>query len=118
MVQIIYLQTFYLSGTTKIVANSSFGTVNYETGKVVIKLGDKILEIDGVKIIEFSDISKLISDTTEINILIDRDKKLINKNIKLKFNEQYNKYFLGIIVTVLISPIFKSLIFVDKLRSV
>ena len=61
-----------------------------------IKLGDKILEIDGVKIIEFSDISKLISDTTEINILIDREKKIINKNIKLKFNEQYNKYFLGI----------------------
>ena len=41
------LQTFYLSGTTKIVANSSFGTVNYETGKVVIN-GTTITSISNV----------------------------------------------------------------------
>ncbi len=61
-----------------------------------IRVGDKIIEIDGIQIIEFNDISKLISENTEISIIIDRNEKLINKNIKLKFNEQYNKYFLGI----------------------
>ena len=61
-----------------------------------IRVGDTIIEINGVKIIEFSDISKLISENNEISILIDRSQRLINKKIQLKFNEQYNKYFLGI----------------------
>ena len=61
-----------------------------------IRVGDKIIKIDGIQIITFSDISKLISGNSEINILIDRNEKLINKSIQLKFNQQYSKYFLGI----------------------
>ena len=61
-----------------------------------IRVGDKIINIDDIEIIEFNDISKIISKKNEINITIDRNETFLNKTIKLKFNEDYNKYFLGI----------------------
>ena len=41
------LQTFYLSGTTKIVENSAFGTVDYATGKVILSSAN-IISISNV----------------------------------------------------------------------
>ena len=61
-----------------------------------IRVGDEILEINEIKINEFTDISKIISQSSEIDIIIERNQNLLNKKIQLKFNKEFNKYFLGI----------------------
>ena len=72
------LQTFYLSGTTKIIANSSFGSVNYETGKVVLNSATitSISNVDGsasttirvVVVPSSNDVIPLRNDIIDIDI--------------------------------------------------
>ena len=72
------LQTYYLSGTTKIVANSAFGTVNYETGKISITSATitSISNVDGsasttiriVVVPSSNDVIPLRNDIIEVDI--------------------------------------------------
>ena len=61
-----------------------------------IRKGDIISSIDSVIINKFSDIAKAIEDKNFINIEIIRENKILNKSIKLEFNEDLNKYLIGI----------------------
>ena len=61
-----------------------------------IREGDKILEINNISIEEFSDIPKAIGNNPSINILIERNNQLIEKNFDLKFNSELNRYIIGI----------------------
>ena len=61
-----------------------------------LREGDKIIEINNSEILEFSDISQAIGNEKNINILIERDNKIINKNFDLSFNKELNKFIIGI----------------------
>ena len=61
-----------------------------------LREGDKIIEINNYKINEFSDISKAIKNNSFINIIIERDNNILDKNFELKFDKEYNKYIIGI----------------------
>ena len=61
-----------------------------------LREGDKILEINNIGIEEFSDIPKAISNNSSINILIERNNQIIEKNFDLKFNSELNRYIIGI----------------------
>ena len=61
-----------------------------------LREGDKILEINNIGIEEFSDIPKAIGNNPSINILIERNNQLIEKNFDLKFNSELNRYIIGI----------------------
>ena len=61
-----------------------------------LREGDKILEINNISIEEFSDIPKAISNNPSINILIERNNQIIEKNFDLKFNSELNRYIIGI----------------------
>ena len=61
-----------------------------------LREGDKILEINNISIEEFSDIPKAIGNNSSINILIERNNQIIEKNFDLKFNSELNRYIIGI----------------------
>ncbi len=61
-----------------------------------LREGDKILEINNINIEDFSDIPKAIGNNPSINILIERNNQLIEKNFDLKFNSELNRYIIGI----------------------
>ena len=61
-----------------------------------LREGDKILEINNISIEEFSDIPKAIANNPSINILIERNNQIIEKNFDLKFNSELNRYIIGI----------------------
>ena len=61
-----------------------------------LREGDRILEINNISIEEFSDIPKAIANKQNINILIGRNNQIIEKNFDLKFNEELNRYIIGI----------------------
>tara|TARA_Y100000590_G_scaffold307012_1_gene346510 strand:- start:162 stop:1190 length:1029 start_codon:yes stop_codon:yes gene_type:complete len=61
-----------------------------------LRKGDKILEINNSKILEFSDIPKAIGDFESIDITIERNNKIINKNFNLIFNKELNRFVIGI----------------------
>ena len=61
-----------------------------------LREGDKILEINNINIEEFSDIPKAIGNNPSINILIERNNQIIEKNFDLKFNSELNRYIIGI----------------------
>ena len=61
-----------------------------------LREGDRILEINNISIEEFSDIPKAIANNQSINILIERNNQIIEKNFDLKFNEELNRYIIGI----------------------
>jgi regulator of sigma E protease len=62
------------------------------------KVGDEILEIDGHKITKWEDISIVNKsiDSTSMNFLIKRDKKVFLQKINLTYNEQRQDYYIGI----------------------
>ena len=64
--------------------------------KIDIRKGDIITGINSISINEFSDIPKAIGDSKFINLELIRGKKIFIKNINLEFNEELNKYFIGI----------------------
>ena len=61
-----------------------------------LREGDRILEINNVNIEEFSDIPRAIGNSNTVNILIERENKIINKSFDLIFNEELNKFVIGI----------------------
>ncbi len=70
-----------------------------------LKAGDKIIEISGVKIKTWDDVSKVISNSNgkKLTILILRGNKILSKKIKPKmreykdiFGEKKQRYFIGI----------------------
>ena len=61
-----------------------------------LREGDKIIEINNISIEEFSDIPKAIGNNPSINILIERNNQIIEKNFDLKFNSELNRYIIGI----------------------
>ena len=61
-----------------------------------LREGDKILEINNISIEEFSDIPKAIGNKPIINIIIERNNQIIEKNFDLKFNSELNRYIIGI----------------------
>ena len=61
-----------------------------------LREGDKILEINNISIEEFSDMPKAIGNNPSINILIERNNQIIEKNFDLKFNSELNRYIIGI----------------------
>ena len=61
-----------------------------------LREGDRILEINNKNIEEFSDIPRAIGNRNTVNILIERENKIINKSFDLIFNEELNKFVIGI----------------------
>ena len=61
-----------------------------------IREGDKILEINNIKIDEFFDIPKALGKNKNVNLIIERNNKIISKNIDLNFNDELKKYVIGI----------------------
>ena len=61
-----------------------------------LREGDRILEINNISIEEFSDIPKAIANNSSINILIERNNQIIEKDFELKFNAELNRYIIGI----------------------
>jgi regulator of sigma E protease len=61
-----------------------------------LRAGDRILEINNINIEEFSDIPRAIGNSNTVNILIERENKIINKSFDLIFNEELNRFVIGI----------------------
>jgi regulator of sigma E protease len=64
-----------------------------------LKIGDKILEIDGHKISSWEDINRVNSeiDSSTMNFTILRDGKEIKEDIELTYNEERKDYYIGIL---------------------
>ncbi|TDJ87177.1 RIP metalloprotease RseP [Campylobacter volucris] len=60
--------------------------------KANLQVGDKIISIDGVKITNFEQISKLVH-TKEISIVIERNKELINIKLIPQIAQGYNEFY-------------------------
>ncbi len=80
-------------------------TFSPEVGKVLenspasmndIREGDIISRVNGYEIKEFSDISKTLDKTNFVSIEIVRNNDLILKEFELKYNNEMNKYIIGI----------------------
>ena len=102
-----------------------FGIINFEpiVGKVIpdspaynngIIEGDLIVSVNNKEIKTFKDIGLSIKDKKEISIDIVRENKLISKNFLLKYNNEYNKYIIGITSTN--NPIIKKYEFFKSLK--
>ena len=61
-----------------------------------LREGDKILEINETIISEFSDIPQAIGNKEFVNITIERNNKIISKKFDLVFNNDLNKFVVGI----------------------
>tara|TARA_Y100001970_G_scaffold288642_1_gene416545 strand:- start:4040 stop:5068 length:1029 start_codon:yes stop_codon:yes gene_type:complete len=61
-----------------------------------LRKNDLIVSVNNIQINEFSDIPKALGNDNFISLLIERDGKLIEKNFKLKFNDEINRYVIGI----------------------
>ena len=75
------------------------GLVKGGANEQILKVDDKVLELDGKKINVWSDISevtKVSQDKKEISALIERDGKVENLTLKLTKDEENNRVVLGI----------------------
>ena len=61
-----------------------------------LRVNDIIISVNDSEIHEFSDIPKALGNSKYISILVQRNNKLIEKNFKLNFNEEINKFVIGI----------------------
>ena len=61
-----------------------------------LRVNDLIISVNDNEINEFSDISKALGDDNFIYILIQRENTLIEKNFQLEFNNEVNRYLIGI----------------------
>ena len=80
-----------------------------------IQKGDIISSINSVSIKEFSDIPIAIGDNKSILIEISRGNKILTKNVVLEFNNESNRYLLGISSSNI--PIIKKFYLIDSLQS-
>ena len=75
------------------------GLVKGGANEQILKVDDKVLELDGKKINVWTDISevtKVSQDKKEISALIERDGKVENLTLKLTKDEENNRVVLGI----------------------
>ena len=93
---IIFFSIYFFSGSLIIKPVVTNVLENSAAFNNDIKVGDHILEINGQKIFEFKDMTKILSKNDEVFIKLKRDQKILDKNIELNFNEQNNRYILGI----------------------
>ena len=61
-----------------------------------LRVNDVIISVNNLKIDEFSDIPKALGSDKSISLLVERDGQIIEKNFDLKFNDEINKYVIGI----------------------
>ena len=61
-----------------------------------IRVGDTVLEVNGITINEFNDISGSLKNSKFVSIKILRNNNIIDKKFELIFNNDLNKYLIGI----------------------
>ena len=61
-----------------------------------LRINDVIITVNDLEIHEFSDIASALGNNKFVSLLIERDNKLIEKNFELKFNDEINRYIIGI----------------------
>ena len=61
-----------------------------------LRENDLIISVNNLQIEEFSDIPNALGNDNFISLLIQRDGQLIEKNFELKFNDEINRYIIGI----------------------
>ena len=72
---------------------------NSSAQKNDLRVNDIIISVNNFQINEFSDIPKSLGDNQFISLLIQREDQLIEKNFELKFNNESNRYVIGIVST-------------------
>ena len=61
-----------------------------------LRVNDVIISVNNLQIDEFSDIPKALGSDKSISLLVERGGQIIEKNFDLKFNDEINKYVIGI----------------------
>ena len=61
-----------------------------------LRVNDVIISVNNLKINEFSDIPKALGSDKSISLLVERSGQIIEKNFDLKFNDEINRYVIGI----------------------
>ena len=61
-----------------------------------LRVNDVIISVNNLKIDEFSDIPKALGSDKSISLLVKRGGQIIEKNFDLKFNDEINRYVIGI----------------------
>ena len=61
-----------------------------------LRVNDVIISVNNLRIDEFSDIPKALGSDKSISLLVERDGQIIEKNFDLKFNDEINRYVIGI----------------------
>ena len=94
---VICLSTFIFFVGYKSYTNE-VGDINKDSSAEIndIRKGDKIISINNIIIKDFNDLIKNIGNEENIIIKIDRNNILLDKNIKLNYDNNLNKYLLGI----------------------
>ena len=64
-----------------------------------LRVNDVIISVNNLKIDEFSDIPKALGSDKSISLLVERGGQIIEKNFDLKFNDEINRYVIGISTT-------------------
>ena len=100
MAFILLFATAKISGRIEYDSNAiSGGLVKGGANEQILKVDDKVLELDGKKINVWTDISevtKVSQDKKEISALIEREGKVENLTLKLTKDEENNRVVLGI----------------------
>ncbi len=61
-----------------------------------LRVNDIIISVNDNEIFEFSDIPIALGDGEEISLIVQRNSQLIEKKFKLQFNDELNRYVMGI----------------------
>ena len=61
-----------------------------------VRVDDIIISVNDNEIYEFSDISNALGNNEFISLTIERNSQIIEKNIQLQFNDEVNRYIIGI----------------------
>ena len=64
-----------------------------------LRVNDVIISVNNLQIDEFSDIPKALGSDKSISLLVERGGQIIEKNFDLKFNDEINRYVIGISTT-------------------
>ena len=61
-----------------------------------LRVNDVIISVNNSKVDEFSDIPRALGNDKFISLLLERDGQIIEKSFELKFNNEINRYVIGI----------------------
>ena len=61
-----------------------------------LRVNDVIISVNNLQIDELSDIPKALGSDKSISLLVERGGQIIEKNFDLKFNDEINRYVIGI----------------------